>query len=190
MKRVYSCEVIIYSTPNTIQNCIQNWDYIRHWLIALHDKDVDENGAPLKDHCHCYLTFRGNVSFSYIAKNLTLVSNGAFIVDVANVQRISGSYRDCYLYAIHANEPDKFQYSPDILFSDSLRFWKRDYSTPDNVAYQIVKDMEAGVRLREMAQKYGREFILNYSRYHDFFDLLRDSERFDNSTKISDDLLF
>lgn len=66
-----------------------------------------------------------------------------------------------YRYLIHEDNPDKYQYDPeDRICSDPSQF-EDDVQTDD--VWTAVDDLLNGVPLREVARRYGRDFIYHYS---------------------------
>lgn len=95
-------------------SCAKDWE---EYLIstgvpfsyAYHDKDKTEIGEPKKPHYHVVLCFDGPITYSN-------VSNYAKRVGAANdVVQPVGSVRGIVRYFCHKDNPDKYQYSEDII---------------------------------------------------------------------------
>lgn len=95
-------------------SCAKDWE---EYLIstgvpfsyAYHDKDKTEIGEPKKPHYHVVLCFDGPITYSN-------VSNYAKCVGAANdVVQPVGSVRGIVRYFCHKDNPDKYQYSEDII---------------------------------------------------------------------------
>lgn len=92
------------------RQCIQDFSYI------IHDKDIyseaDEKKNPLHKsgtlkaaHVHLLMRFNQPQKLNYVAEWFNVPENF--------VNKIYGSWEDAVLYQIHANAPEKYQYSPD-----------------------------------------------------------------------------
>lgn len=95
-------------------SCAKDWE---EYLIstgvpfsyAYHDKDKTEIGESKKPHYHVVLCFDGPITYSN-------VSNYAKRVGAANdVVQPVGSVRGIVRYFCHKDNPDKYQYSEDII---------------------------------------------------------------------------
>ena len=96
-------------------------------------------------------------------------------VRVKGLKKRLGAYR-AFEYLIHKNDNDKIQYSLSEVVSDDLSFWQSLCSSNKDNS-EFVLDL-ASLSPLEMAMKYGRDYIRNYSRYNDFKQLfLSDSPR-------------
>lgn len=95
-------------------SCAKDWE---EYLIstgvpfsyAYHDKDFTEVGEPKKPHYHVVICFDGPITYHN-------VSNYAKRVGAANdVVQPVGSVRGIVRYFCHKDNPDKYQYSEDII---------------------------------------------------------------------------
>ena len=95
-------------------SCVKDWeDYLIStgvpFSYAYHDKDFTEIGEPKKPHYHVVICFDGPITY-------TNVSNYAKRVGAANdVVQPVGSVRGIVRYFCHKDNPDKYQYSEDII---------------------------------------------------------------------------
>lgn len=169
--RFYSLEIIIYSSDvQSVINCLLDYSNLSHYCCILHDSDVDINGELKKPHIHFIATFSYPVSFSLVSKMFSFyLSSLSIVVLPENCCKIKTTLKSAYDYLIHKFEPDKFQYSSDLIFSDMPRRFSNDYSSSSSdVSFLIVNDILEGRSLRSMAMAYGRDFVLNYARYKEF----------------------
>lgn len=79
-------------------------DVFVEYAYILHDKDVTETGELKKPHYHFLGTRSSPVPVSTISKQLGIADNSV---------EFCRSYRAFLRYMIHADEPTKYQYSPD-----------------------------------------------------------------------------
>ena len=71
-----------------------------------------------------------------------------------------------YLYLTHSTsqalEQGKYQYSSTDIFTNDREFFeKASYNDEDNITLAVTELLE-GKPLKEVALKYGRDFILHY----------------------------
>lgn len=88
------------------------------------------------------------------------------------------SRQGAFEYLIHKNNPDKFQYSYDLIKSDEIKYYekfcKEGYSTDkDNISEQIIADILNNIPPRLLVKRYKRDFILNMQRYYDCADKIK-----------------
>ena len=104
-----------------------NWrsiidDYHIQWILSpLHDRDVDVNKQPIKPHYHIVFYFEGKKAYKQVL-SLCRSFGG---VNPQKVESMIGMVR----YLIHADDPDKYQYSRSLIEAhggiDIDRFFKR-----------------------------------------------------------------
>ncbi len=72
-----------------------------------HDKDTNENGELKKPHFHALMNYGAPTSINNFMKILgDIPANG--------YAEVTGSPRGMFRYLIHEDDPNKFQYSPEI----------------------------------------------------------------------------
>ena len=95
-------------------SCAKDWeDYLNStgvpYAYAYHDKDKTEIGEEKKAHYHVLICFDGPITYSNIMTY-------AIRVGAANgVAQPVGSVRGMVRYFCHKDNPDKYQYSEDII---------------------------------------------------------------------------
>lgn len=95
-------------------SCAKDWeDYLNStgvpYAYAYHDKDKTEIGEEKKAHYHVLICFDGPITYSNIMTY-------AIRVGAANgVVQPVGSVRGMVRYFCHKDNPDKYQYSEDII---------------------------------------------------------------------------
>lgn len=95
-------------------SCFKGWeDYLNStgvpYAYAYHDKDKTEIGEPKKPHYHVLLCFDGPTTYN-TAKEYAEICGSANGV----IQPV-GSVRGMVRYFCHKDNPDKYQYSEDII---------------------------------------------------------------------------
>lgn len=66
-----------------------------------------------------------------------------------------------FRYLTHQDNPEKYQYSPDDVICSDPSSFEDDVQTDDT--WTAVEDLLNGVPLKEVARRYGRDFIYHYS---------------------------
>ena len=96
-------------------SCAKDWqDYLTStgvpFAFAYHDKDKTEIGEDKKPHYHVLICFDGPITYHNV------LNNYAVRVGAANgVVQPVGSVRGIVRYFCHKDNPDKYQYSEDII---------------------------------------------------------------------------
>lgn len=84
---------------------------------VLHDKDLDENGELKKAHVHVVLVLQNARTLKSIADQFLLKdqegNNCYGKINIIDDKKKGKSLKGAYLYLIHCNAPDKYQYSMD-----------------------------------------------------------------------------
>lgn len=155
--RKFTC--VTYLSEQQLQICLQaHYSQLRGFAYALHDKDVNKDGTPKESHTHVVLWLYNASTVARIRRWFRAVdSEGKEITTTAQVCKdISFSYE----YLWHRNDPEKYQYSPDIVVSSDSSIFEKD--DPDDNALNALNDIVSGVPLLEVATRYGRDFIYHY----------------------------
>lgn len=125
-------------------------------ISPLHDKDVNPDGTPKKAHYHVIACYSGPTSFT-VVQGLTDSLNQP---NPQPLEQVRGYYR----YFTHKDNPEKFQYSENDIFSIN-GFNILDFSELTRSEVIAIKR-----RLQNLIREVD---ILEYS---DFVDLLDDSD--------------
>lgn len=95
-------------------SCSPDWeDYLIStgvpFSYAYHDKDVNPTGEPKKAHYHVVLCFDGPITHQNVLNYAERVGAANNVIDPV------GSVRGIVRYFCHKDNPDKYQYSEDII---------------------------------------------------------------------------
>lgn len=95
-------------------SCAKDWeDYLIStgvpFTYAYHDKDVTEIGETKKPHYHVLMCFDGPTTYN------TMLDHGKRVGAANDVVQPVGSVRGIVRYFCHKDNPDKYQYSEDIV---------------------------------------------------------------------------
>ena len=138
-------------------NAICNDDLVVHYAYIMHQPEADNKQL----HYHIVVKLSKQQTCDYFFNRKNFNQN----VFVKGLKKRLGAFR-AFEYLVHKNHPDKIQYQLSDVVSDDLPFWQSLVaSKPDNG--EFVVDL-ANLSPLEMALKYGRDFIKNYSKYADF----------------------
>lgn len=152
--------LVTYLSPSQIAELLSiHGDKIRAYAYATHDKDVNEDGTVKESHTHIILWLN--------KPNTATTVRNWFRAHDANGVPVNTLAQPCadivsmYRYLTHKDNLEKVQYSDDILFCSDPSCFEEDVQT-DSV-YSAVEDLLNGIPLREVARRYGRDFIYHYS---------------------------
>lgn len=182
-KRFYSIELVYYGSKEHLDYALYECYFISNYAYILHDKDINDDGTPKKAHFHVYMTFNQQLSLSRMSKLFTYYFQEDIGLNLLQV--IKNDLQCCYDYLTHKFEKGKYKYSEEDIVCTNLRVFKRNTSV-NNTSYDILLDMENGLSLRMLAMKYGREFIINYQRYKDFFNEMTFEEQHCSNVVLDD----
>ena len=95
-------------------SCSKDWEeYLVStgvpFAYAYHDKDMTEIGEPKKPHYHVVLCFDGPITYSNVEKYAARIGAANGVVQPV------GSVRGIIRYFCHKDNPDKYQYSEDVI---------------------------------------------------------------------------
>jgi hypothetical protein len=167
--------------------CRQDW--IAHYAYIPHDKDVYEDGNAKTLHIHVLLRLVQRMSFKALErriKRFTYEYCFEHNIDEQNtflerMQDPDGAFRYLTHSTKEARADGKYEYEISDIRSDNIGYWRGDYTTgqaeKQNTALDIVTDIEAGLTERQLLVRYGREYLINRSRYREFIGHMQDEEK-------------
>lgn len=96
-----------FSDTADLENHIKALDP-KQYAIAFHDRDVDDQGNPVREHWHAMLQFSN-------ARSLTALAKGLGEPSTQFLEAWKGDSRNGYAYLVHRTNSarHKFQYDPD-----------------------------------------------------------------------------
>lgn len=159
-KRYYRFFVRTYATPLEFQNLL---DTSFKYAYIYHDKD---NVEP---HYHILLSFKQNKSFDAV-KKLVDSDQNTFVEPLHDPW-------SAYCYLTHCDNsgvalPDKYIYSSGDIVSNDTAYWFKTQGGLNSISpsnEEFVYDLlDSDLSMREMAVKYGRDYIKNYRAYEYF----------------------
>lgn len=162
VKRSRKFSLVSYCTPEFILSALQNHERsIRGYAFATHDKDRNDDGTLKEVHTHIVLwLFDGRTVddirrwFRYTDSDGQAVNTlGQFCLDVTSA----------FEYLTHKNAPDKYQYDDDIVICTDDSLFNGLSDVCEDTAVGALQELINGVPLKEVAFRYGRDFIFHYS---------------------------
>lgn len=150
--RTYHCEDVIKAFLGSV--------YVDAYSYIYHDEDTYPDGKPKEPHYHLLVKLSAQVSLTAIVK--------AFQGQQTYVQ-LPYSLPHAYRYLVHADNPDKHQYPADERVeynAKSLQLTAEEQAEDKNRAF--LEDLENKLPRRDMAIKYGRDYMKNVERYEQF----------------------
>ena len=166
---VRSLRALYYGDIDTCKSVLSS--ICKHYACILHDKDTDGDGNLKKSHIHILARFNSPKTFKNFSKFFDeKLANVAYVFD----DDLISSYWKYLTHISFNGEPieGKYIYSYDDIQCDNLSYWEREVdnhtvrirSPTDDISLQIFDDWDT-LSFYELCRKYGREFILNASRY-------------------------
>ena len=151
---------------------------IKSYAFIYHDKDtyindilddktneiIHKKGDLKLPHFHIYLKLKSSRDCEEIKRWFMPKE----LIDVNGLpynclsQKVKSSVA-CIDYLTHKNEPDKYQYSESDVISYNIDSVLENDAIDNSI--DIVEDMLSGFTTRELAKRYGRDFIYHYSSY-------------------------
>ena len=146
----------------------------------LHDKDVNEDGSPKEPHVHFIFKREKRIRLTEFFK----LKSNTYIELPRNVS-------DAEKYLVHENAPKKHQYSRKEIVEfhangiNTLALTKQELAEKRNESF--LDDLGALTR-RELAYKYGMDYMKNYQRYEAFSRVVEYDETIKHIDEDSDAL--
>lgn len=141
-----------------------------YYAYILHDRDVNEMGVPFEPHFHILLQTLNAHEPSAVCKWFRgQHGQNTFAEEVYSTS--------IYDYLTHNGFEDKFQYSQESIVSNDIGKFKNVCDLANIKTIQLLDDINTGKPLRYLASTYGRDFVLNSSKYINFAYAMRDEER-------------
>lgn len=134
------------------------------------DREPQEIGDIKKPHIHVLLTFKQNVSRAQIIKRFIIqdLPNGITILSKIVKDRYAA-----YRYLTHKDNEEKTQYKDSDIVEWNTQSYKTKLNTSQNTIYiEMYNDYTNGETFYNMMVKYGRDFIINYAKYKEYFELI------------------
>lgn len=128
-------EVYLDSAPENWLQILRD-TYLPLAISPLHDKDINDDGTPKKPHYHGIICWSGPTTPRRV---LALIKDELHCPYPQDLLSVVGYYQ----YFWHKNNPEKYQYDPDLIQSfngfDPAKFDKMSESEKDRIACRIER---------------------------------------------------
>lgn len=155
--RSYSFNIVTYVTD--IQAITDFCSFTFKYAFILHDQDL--NKSP---HYHIICSFKQNKSFDAVRKLFPQNQNTI-------VEKLIDKY-GAFEYLTHKNDPDKFQYSSDLVSTNDLKYFERPLSREFSNDQFLFDLCFSTLSEYDLAVRYGRDYIIHRSQYLSFKDVI------------------
>lgn len=157
MDRNYSFNIVTYITDTEVISdfCSRAFKY----AYILHDKDL--NTPP---HYHIVCTFKQNKSFESVRKLFPDNQNTI-------VKKLIDKY-GAFEYLTHKNDPDKYQYSDDLVVTNDLKYFSRPLSKEFSNEQFLFDICFSTLSQYDLALRYGRDYIIHRAQYLEFKNII------------------
>lgn len=161
--------LVTYATTSDIEKVFSiHEEQVRYWTYIVHDKDVNDDGTLKELHTHILADLYNANTDTAIKKWFAWCKDSKG--EKCNTLVEIGEDRQ-YLcdYLTHANDKEKYQYQETDIqrYGDMLLIAGVKPRNDEEKALNIIDDMLQGSTYYELTRHYGREFIINCSRYED-----------------------
>ena len=129
--------------------------YVEHYAFIYHDSDDSE------PHYHFLLCLSRSRRLSDVLNSIKKEGSSNVLIESCS------SPSSIVRYFVHADNPDKFQYSADGIVSDiDLTYFdslSREKPEKEDFILNAYLDLSDSMPVSECAKKYGRDFIIHYN---------------------------
>ena len=165
-KRYRNFSLMTYVKPTDLESVMKRHEkQIRAYAYITHEKDVNEFDQPKEKHIHLLLCLINNTTVEATRNwfNSFEDEKGQRINTLSQpMHDISASYDYLTHDTEQAKSENKYQYDKADIKGYNLDFFtdtaKQDI---DNMSLALL-EMCSGVPLKDIAKKYGRDFIIHY----------------------------
>ena len=167
-------DLVTYIDRDSVISFLKKSEWVSHWAVCRHDRDINLDGSPKKVHTHILLYTYDSKTSSAVNRLFDIFSNELYRNTDTAVQntivRLCNDPVAYYRYLIHADDPDKAQYEVIERITDDEYYWRNldlsagMNSVDSNKALAMFDDYIAGVPMRDMLARYGQNFLMNYHK--------------------------
>lgn len=166
-KRVRSFSLSTYLTKSEVAEVLRKHDrQIRAFAYILHDRDINKDGSPKPRHIHILIRTVNSRTVDDVRNWFKgpVDDRGLPVNTLGQVMHDIGS---SFEYLTHDTEAaisaGKFRYDPAGIVSNDVEYFKgTSERDEDNISLAVI-DLCNGVPLRDVALRYGRDFIIHYA---------------------------
>lgn len=158
----YSYSLMTYAKPEEFARLLK---VAKHWAWIFHNRD---NKEP---HYHIYVSFVTKKSPKQILEIIDSKQNTFW-------EGMKGTPQDLLTYFTHEKEVTKAQYEYSEIQFDDEKYWSKgaDAENKENENQEFLEHLLKKTSRREMARKYGKDYMKNYRAYEEFANMLQYEE--------------
>lgn len=153
--------------------------HILNYILIEHNKvddlyDINKKEFK-KEHIHIVCSFLGR----HRASSLVNMFNTTEVMRLETTPQIKGSVKYLTHETTKAIAQGKVKYENSKLISNNFDFWEnicKNASQSTNTALQIIDMILLGIPHREMVAMFGRDYVLNFSKYKEMAGFINDEE--------------
>lgn len=160
-------------------------EQVRVYAFAYHDMDRREDGTLKEPHIHLILVTYNACSVSAVRRWFSGLTdkNG---LEITTTAQICSDVFSAYDYLTHstreAREAGKYQYDKSIIRTNDVAGMSSYFggyveSNFDTITL-AAEDLLHGASVHDLGRRYGRDFILNFSRIKDYISAVRSFEKY------------
>lgn len=150
---------------------------IKAFAYCVHDHDLDDNGEPKETHIHLLLLLNYPYPPSTVCNWFNKTDTEGKKINTLWQQLVYPTLM--YRYLIHLDNPEKYQYDPALRICSETKYFIDETSNGD-VSQLALFDLLDGVPLREVAKRYGRDFIYHYGHIKQIYNDIKLEEGMSN----------
>lgn len=161
---------VMYVEESELQNILNSlrlYQNLKECAYIYHNRDVDENGKPKEKHVHVYLYFinaRDLKGIYYLLKAYTQTN--------VLIQVCKNRYVLVNEYFIHKDNSEKVQYNKSDVIVSNKEFFEGKRQEDDRTLL-LVQDIVNNESVTTLIKRYGRDYIINKSKYDYIANLVR-----------------
>lgn len=158
----YSYSLVSYAKPEEFESLLKQ---AKHWAWILHNRDDKE------PHYHIYVSFYTKKSPKQVLSMINSEENTFW-------EEMKSTPQDLLTYFTHEKEVNKSQYEFNEIQFDDDKYWAKgaEIENKENENTEFLENLLKKTNRREMARKYGRDYMKNYRAYEEFARMLEYEE--------------
>ena len=171
--------LVSYIPPERIKSFLERSEWVQHWAMCTHNRDVLVDGSMKETHTHIVLyTYNAHTS-SAIRKIFnryaaSLVQNDEEPQNT--LAQVASDMVSSYRYLVHSDDPKKVQYEAHERIVDLQSYWSALEQSSGyndvlaNSGKKMLDDLLSGTSSYEMVRRYGKEYIYHAKQYREMVE--------------------
>lgn len=141
-KRYYNFILVIYEDDERFKEQYDNLTQENEVIWIRHDQDIDDEGEVKKAHYHFILKLKNACTISALGKKMN--------IDAHMIEPVKKSFNGSLRYLIHYGNDNKYQYSADLVQSNSDKLKRKflDLVTDD------IPEVEKVISIQDYIESY------------------------------------